>query len=74
VIRTDAAVIAAIAFIYEVPANDALHQLRCTGFAYGEYLSFASPKERTKEKAPPDRSKSRNKINSLRQMRKLAIC
>ncbi|RVU40095.1 hypothetical protein EOE67_07530 [Rheinheimera riviphila] len=37
------------------------------GFAYGEYLSFASPKERTKEKATPDRSKARNKINDLRR-------
>jgi hypothetical protein len=31
-------------------------------------------KKDTKEKATPDRSKARNKINSLRQMRKLAIC
>jgi hypothetical protein len=31
-------------------------------------------KKETKEKATPDRSKARNKINSLRQMRKLAIC
>jgi hypothetical protein len=32
-----------------------LQQPCCTGFAYGECLSFASPKDRTKEKAPPDR-------------------
>jgi hypothetical protein len=31
-------------------------------------------KKDTKEKATPDRSKARNKINRLRQMRKLAIC
>jgi hypothetical protein len=31
-------------------------------------------KKDTKEKATPDRSKARNKINSLRQLRKLAIC
>jgi hypothetical protein len=31
-------------------------------------------KKETKEKATPDRSKARNKINGLRQMRKLAIC
>jgi len=38
------------------------------------FVLLLRQKKETKEKATPDRSKARNKINSLRRMRKLAIC
>jgi hypothetical protein len=38
-------------------------------FAVGEFLSLLRQKKETKEKATPDRSKARNKINGLRQRR-----
>jgi hypothetical protein len=41
-------------------------------FAFGEFLSFASPKERNQRKGDPDRSKARNKINDLRRWRNSA--